>query len=99
MQILINLPDLGSREQMFQQLLPREMKDAFGYSVVGELDYTQLAAWTENYSGADINLLCKESAMRPLRAIFRKLETMDSREDAIEKGCLFFISKEEKEIF
>lgn len=74
---------------MFAQLLPRDMKDAFGYDVVGELDYTQLAAWTENYSGADINLLCKEAAMRPLRAIFRKLETMDSREEALQNGLHF----------
>ena len=35
--------------------------------VAADVSLRDLAAGTDGYSGADVMLLCKESAMRPLR--------------------------------
>ncbi|KAJ3305014.1 Katanin p60 ATPase-containing subunit A-like 2 [Kappamyces sp. JEL0829] len=70
--ILIGLPDFAARKGLFQQLLAT--------SLVEGLDFDELATQTKGYSGSDINLVCRESAMRPLRALFDKLDSY--REDA-----------------
>lgn len=36
----------------------------------------QIANLTEGYSGADIELLCRESAMRPVRRLMSKLQSI-----------------------
>jgi katanin p60 ATPase-containing subunit A1 len=75
--ILIGLPDLDSRCAMFQKSLPTDMVDGYGVSAVCQspgLDYNKLGELTSGYSGSDINLVCKEAAMRPLRRIFEQLE-------------------------
>jgi SpoVK/Ycf46/Vps4 family AAA+-type ATPase len=35
----------------------------------GAIDFPALAARTDQYSGSDIVLLCKEAAMRPVRRL------------------------------
>ncbi len=73
--ILIDLPDEKSREYMFRNALnadsyphPMSLKDS---------DYAMMAKRTEGYSGADITLVCKEAAMRPLRNVFASFENGD----------------------
>eukprot|EP00842_Homolaphlyctis_polyrhiza_P001749 jgi/Hompol1/2575/HPOL_006056-RA len=76
-QILIDLPDTQARKAMFMNLLPKHQEqnhDDAQYPLVGDLDYDVLANATQGYAGSDINLVCREAAMRPLRAIFEKLE-------------------------
>jgi katanin p60 ATPase-containing subunit A1 len=75
--ILIGLPDLTARCAMFEKSLPRDMVDGYGVSAVCQdppLDYLRLGELTAGYSGSDINLVCKEAAMRPLRRIFAQLD-------------------------
>lgn len=81
--ILVSLPDCQAREAMFRQYLPPGEKDVFGNYIVppetsgDALLYEQLAISSEGYSGSDIRLICKESAMRPLRKVFDILESID----------------------
>jgi katanin p60 ATPase-containing subunit A1 len=69
--ILIDVPNLKARESLFQQLFDGET----GGVIPKNLDYKELADLTEGYSGSDINLVCREAAMRPLRSIFDKLDS------------------------
>lgn len=78
--ILIGLPDKEARKAMFEKSLPPDLIDGFGKHVVDEengLDYEELADLTHGYSGSDINLVCKEAAMRPLRKLFSQLDKMN----------------------
>ena len=45
--------------------------------VDGAVDFGDLAARSEGYSGADIRLIVKEAAMRPLRRMMSSLESLD----------------------
>ena len=42
-----------------------------------EENYDHVATLTEGFSGADIKLLCKEAAMRPLREILQQIESRE----------------------
>jgi len=64
--VLVNLPTSEARESMFRANLP----DGFAEG----LDYVQLARSTEEWSGSDIRLLCKEAAMHPLRRLMTQIE-------------------------
>ncbi|KAI8608049.1 P-loop containing nucleoside triphosphate hydrolase protein [Chytriomyces sp. MP71] len=68
--ILIDLPDEPARANMFRINLPPDAQDAAGGLLVDTLDYTALGAESGGYSGSDIQLVCKEAAMRPLRRLF-----------------------------
>lgn len=72
--ILIDLPDKEARRSIFESSLPLTATDGNGNAIVGELDYDQLAELSEGYSGSDIKLVCKESAMRPLRRLFSSMD-------------------------
>ncbi len=65
--ILIHVPDFEARKFMFQNWLP------FG-NQVASLDYSELSKMTEGYTGSDIRLVCRESAMIPLRKIIDSLD-------------------------
>jgi len=39
-----------------------------------DLNYKEYAKLLDNYSGSDIKLLCKESAMKPLRRLISEIE-------------------------
>ena len=43
-----------------------------------EVSLDSIAKKTEGYSGADIRLLCKEAAMKPMRRLMEKLELMEA---------------------
>ena len=67
--ILVPLPDLETRSTLLENLFE-------GY-VVHE-DFGGMAARTEGFSGADIKMLCKECAMRPLRRVLKEIDSPDS---------------------
>ncbi|KAJ1563610.1 Katanin p60 ATPase-containing subunit A-like 2, partial [Nowakowskiella sp. JEL0078] len=70
--ILIDLPDLIARKKMFKKILSLR----FEGSLSDDVDFEQLANLTiGRYSGSDIQLICKEAAMKPLRNIFDVIET------------------------
>ena len=66
--VYIALPDEPSRLQMLRMHL--------AHNAAPGLDFQKYAAATSGYSGADIRLLCKEAAMRPLRMLIDKLEVL-----------------------
>jgi len=72
--ILVPLPDAPARAALLQQSLTENDRAA-------PMDYGALAAKTEGYSGADIVLLCKEAAMRPVRRLMSRLHNV------AESGC------------
>ncbi len=59
--IYVPLPNKEARADMFQHYLTPE--------IAPDLPYGMLAENTEGYSGSDIRLICKESAMFPLRRL------------------------------
>ncbi|KAJ3319009.1 Katanin p60 ATPase-containing subunit A-like 2 [Boothiomyces sp. JEL0866] len=75
--ILIDLPDIQAREHLFEKLLTSH-HTSDGRQLVESMDYQYLGKVTEGYSGSDINLVCREAAMRPLRQIFDQLDCSES---------------------
>ncbi|KAE9610623.1 putative microtubule-severing ATPase [Lupinus albus] len=65
--ILVPLPEPVARREMFEQLLPPQPGEE-------QLPHDLLVDRTEGYSGSDIRLLCKETAMQPLRRLMSQLE-------------------------
>ena len=64
--ILVGLPGEDARRRMMSRYLePHDVAD--------DVDLAALAAKTDGYSGADVMLLCKEGAMRPLRRLMDRL--------------------------
>jgi vacuolar protein-sorting-associated protein 4 len=66
--IYIPLPDETARCEMFQI-------HTKGYEFP-EVDFKELASWTEGYSASDISLICREALMTPIREMNPK-ELMD----------------------
>jgi len=65
---------------MFEELLPQQPGEE-------SIPYDILEDKTEGYSGSDIRLLCKETAMQPLRRLMSQLE---QNQDVVpEEGMLF----------
>lgn len=71
--ILVPLPEPEARRAMFEELLPLQADEE-------GLPYDVLVERTEGYSGSDIRLLCKETAMQPLRRLMALLE---DRQDVV----------------
>ncbi|XP_058200967.1 uncharacterized protein LOC131315791 isoform X3 [Rhododendron vialii] len=65
--ILVPLPEPEARRAMFEELLPSPSDEE-------KLPYDLLVEKTEGYSGSDIRLVCKETAMQPLRRLMSVLE-------------------------
>jgi katanin p60 ATPase-containing subunit A1 len=64
--VLVTLPTAEARRMMFRKLLP---------SLTQESDYDTCAGLTENMSGADIDIVCREAMMRPVRKLIEQLES------------------------
>lgn len=75
--VLVNLPTVEARELMFRTNLPEPFAEG--------LDYAKLASLTEEWSGSDIRLLCKEAAMHPLRRLMAQMEMDDMKPQQPEK--------------
>jgi katanin p60 ATPase-containing subunit A1 len=67
--VLVPLPSVGAREAMFRKHL--------GDRSVTDMNFAAIAAQTEGYSGADIELLSRESAMMPVRRLMQRMEEID----------------------
>ncbi|KAJ3605179.1 hypothetical protein NHX12_027229 [Muraenolepis orangiensis] len=72
--ILIGLPSEPARQAMISHWLP-PVSCPGGVELRTQLDYGTLAKEAAGYSGSDLRLVCKESAMRPVRKILHTLET------------------------
>ncbi|PRP89710.1 hypothetical protein PROFUN_00052 [Planoprotostelium fungivorum] len=67
--IFVPLPNHEARAGLVKSLLPKD--------IAPDLPYEEIATMTEGYSGSDLKVLCKESAMIPLRRLLKKLEEND----------------------
>lgn len=68
------MPDRDARRGIILKHLPPE--------TTTEIDYDAIAQTTQGYSGSDLNLVCREAAMRPLRGIFDKLDSSQDLDPA-----------------
>merc|ERR1712176_819684 len=87
--IFVDLPGLEARENLFRHYFTdidsnqnknnEEIRSATScsLSLSENINFTKLAELTDNYSGADIYQICKESAMSTLRKIFNILEEIE----------------------
>mmetsp|Transcript_16336 Transcript_16336/g.24620 ORF Transcript_16336/g.24620 Transcript_16336/m.24620 type:complete len:519 (+) Transcript_16336:59-1615(+) len=66
--VMVPLPCTEAREAMLRKHLQCRGAE--------ELDYTELARMTEGYSGADLELLCREAAMKPVRRLMERLKSI-----------------------
>jgi len=69
--ILVDLPTPEARTAMLQTYLPPQLVDS--------IDYSRLAGLTEEWSGSDLRLLCKEAAMHPLRRLMAEIESAEAK--------------------
>ena len=67
--VVVALPSVGAREAMFRKHLGDRSSATVQFDVVAEQ--------TSGYSGADIELLCRESAMMPVRRLMQKMEDIE----------------------
>jgi katanin p60 ATPase-containing subunit A1 len=67
--ILVPPPDFTARTAMIANYFSNHVHN------LNAEDFGEISSLTESYTGADIKLLCKEAAMRPIRTILEKLET------------------------
>jgi katanin p60 ATPase-containing subunit A1 len=69
--VLVGLPTAQAREAMIR----RHIEDRAEYG----FNYQEIAIQTEGYSGADIELLCREAAMMPVRRLMSKIIDLDQQ--------------------
>ena len=69
--IQIPLPSAEGRRRIFETLL--DGHDG-GPVAAGDVDFAAMARETDGFSGADVALVCKEAAMRPLRRLMERIE-------------------------
>jgi katanin p60 ATPase-containing subunit A1 len=67
--VLVPLPEAAAREAMIRKHLSSRASGAFNYE--------DIARQTEGYSGADLELLCREAAMMPVRRLMSQLQQLD----------------------
>nr|GMD53786.1 nuclear valosin-containing protein-like [Ipomoea batatas] len=62
--IMVGLPSAESREKILRTLLAKEN--------VADIDFMELAAMTDGYSGSDLKNLCITAAYRPVRELIQQ---------------------------
>ena len=67
--VLVPLPSVGARSAMFEKHLRNR--------TAAEVTFDTISQLTEGYSGADIELVCRESAMMPVRRLMRRIDDID----------------------
>ncbi|KAL2556156.1 P-loop containing nucleoside triphosphate hydrolase superfamily protein [Forsythia ovata] len=67
--VMVGLPSAESREMILRTLLSKEK--------VEDLDFKELAAMTEGYSGSDLKNLCVTAAYRPVRELIQQEREKD----------------------
>ncbi|KAI3458072.1 hypothetical protein Pfo_014735 [Paulownia fortunei] len=67
--IMVDLPSVENRERILRTLLSKEK--------VEDLDFKELAAMTEGYSGSDLKNLCVTAAYRPVRELIQQERQKD----------------------
>ncbi|XVE58445.1 hypothetical protein DITRI_Ditri04bG0169900 [Diplodiscus trichospermus] len=67
--IMVGLPSIESREMILKTLLAKEKVEG--------LDFKELAAMTEGYSGSDLKNLCVTAAYRPVRELIQQERLKD----------------------
>ena len=67
--VMVPLPVAAAREVM----LRKHLSDR----AAPDLDFKDISLKTDGYSGADIELLCREAAMMPVRRLMQKLAQID----------------------
>lgn len=70
--VFVDFPSFEARKAMFTSYLPIVFQE-HPLKIRTHLDYERLAELTNDYSGSDIYLVCKEAAMQALRKIFAVL--------------------------
>jgi len=80
--ILVPLPNEKGRLIIIQQHLLREGRSE------DDINWTDWARRTEGYSGADLMLLCKEAAMRPVRRLMKELMKVETNEEMLKEGAV-----------
>ncbi|KAK8337904.1 hypothetical protein V6Z11_A09G219100 [Gossypium hirsutum] len=68
--IMVGLPGVENREKIFRTLLAKE-------KVEENLNYAELAAMTEGYTGSDLKNLCTTAAYRPVRELIQQERLKD----------------------
>ena len=76
--VCIPLPTVEARESMLRKHLGDRATDG--------LDFSQMAGSMEGYSGADLELVCREAAMRPVRRLVSKLQEVECPEPPSKGG-------------
>lgn len=77
--IYVKLPDKAARKVMLETIFARHSSSVSPpCASENAIDFEHVASETEGFSGADIKLLCKEAAMRPVRRILAEMERMES---------------------
>lgn len=80
--IYVTLPTPSSRMVMFQKMLSSHVEDPSTF------DWESCAAMTDMMSGADIDILCREAMMRPIRKLIEKLEEKRSDSETLSRESL-----------
>lgn len=86
----VPLPGKDARREMIHSLLADRKPAA-------AIDFDNIAERTEGFSGADLRVLCKESAMRPVRRLLARLEAPESEVDTREPATVGEIELEDME--
>eukprot|EP00605_Chrysophyceae_sp_TOSAG23-4_P002948 GSChrysophyteH1.ASY1.ANO1.3247.1 assembled CDS len=56
------------------------LRKHLGDRATDSLDFAAMASKMEGYSGADLELVCREAAMRPVRRLVQKLQELECPE-------------------
>ena len=76
--VMVPLPGIEAREAMIRKHLSDRCAP--------DIDFSEFASQTDGYSGADIELLCREAAMKPVRRLMKKLTDLPPPEPAGVRG-------------